>query len=187
MKIAVTLLLIAPAAIGQHLGVGIKAGVPFTDALSAAVVGTGGSAIRYFTHNDRYTLGPMVDLRLPLIGFEVDALYKPLNYGFVTTAGGTTNVSASSWEFPITGKLHLPTPIIKPYAEAGVSFRTFTGNHFELNAQSNKGFVLGSGLDIKIPFLRIAPELRYTHWGKANFAGLIAGDNQFEFLVGFTH
>ena len=148
--------------------------------------------MHYFANSGHFTIGPMAELRLPFVGVEVNALYKPLSYT-ATGSASSINVSAGSWEFPFLGKVHLPSSVLKPYAEAGVSFRAFTGGHPELEAQSNKGFVMGTGLEIKIPFLRIGPELRYTHWGGGGFQGvgtstlLQVTQNQFEFLVGFSH
>jgi hypothetical protein len=190
-------LFFAGSACAQHLGFGIKGGVPLTDAFS---VGSGAfglnTSAHYTADRTEYTIGPMVQLRLPLIGFEADALYKPLGYtAFITPTVApptTTHVQASSWEFPILAQVHLPTPILKPYAEGGVSFRSFIGSHTELDAQSNKGFVLGAGLEIKIPFLRIGPELRFTRWGSGGFRGLAtstlleSSQNQFEFLIGIS-
>ncbi len=173
---------------------GIKAGVPLTDAFSEATSGTTASgAVHYFASTNRYTIGPMAELRLPIISVEMNLLYKPLNYSSTTAGASSINVNASTWEFPIVGKVHFSNPIVKPYVEGGVSFRAFTGGHAELEAQSNKGFVMGTGIEFKIPFLRIAPELRYTHWGGGGFQGvgtstlLQVSQNQFEFLVGFSH
>ncbi len=49
---------------------------------------------------------------------------------------------------------------------------------------SRNGFILGAGLDFKVPFLlRISPELRYTHEPSAGPGSLLT-NNQAEVLVG---
>ena len=49
--------------------------------------------------------------------------------------------------------------------------------------QTNAGVVLGGGVDVKIPFVRISGELRYTHQGSADFQA-VSKLNQAEVLVG---
>ena len=50
---------------------------------------------------------------------------------------------------------------------------------------------MGAGVEVKLLFIRIAPELRYTRWGSRAFTVqsvgttiLEANQNQAEFLVG---
>ncbi len=163
----------------QHLGFGIKGGVPFNDVIS-------GSSLGSIAESGRFAIGPMGELRLPFISIEADALYHGDSYT-VQANGVSSSGSGSSFQFPIVGKLNLPaTPIVKPYAEAGVSFRKFTNASSDLDANSKKGFVLGAGIDIHAIVLHITPELRFTHWGSANASILEANQNQFEFLVGFS-
>ena len=176
--LAPLLLFIAPTAWSQHLGFGIKVGAPFTDVISSSSIGS-------ITESGRFTIGPMAEFQLPFIGFEADALYHADSYRLQSNTT-STQASGSSWQFPIVGKVRLPaTPILKPYGEAGVSFRKFTSSS-DLDSNSKKGFVLGAGLDIHAIILHITPELRYTHWGSRSSLFLRASGNQFEFLVGFS-
>jgi hypothetical protein len=181
------LVLVSTSCFAQNLSVGVKAGVPLTDFFDAD--GPFSSATR------RYTIGPMVDIRLPFgLGIEFDALYK--RFGYESTAARTTG---NSWEFPVLAKLRAPGLIARPYGEIGVSFQQLTGvKNFigglvsdapaELRKRSNRGFVIGAGLDVRAPIIRIAPEIRYTRWASDAFraTSLISNRNQFEFLVGFT-
>ena len=52
------------------------------------------------------------------------------------------------------------------------------------------GVVLGGGLEIHVPLIRISPEIRFTHWNAkdlSDFTGLLRfNQNQAEFLVGIT-
>jgi len=160
----------------QSFGFGAKLGVPFTDVFNG------------ISDDTRFTVGPMVEFRLPIISFEADALFHDVNIR--PPANGFPNLTVSSgstWQFPIVGKVKLPTtPILKPYGEAGVAFRAFTSGGSDVDAASKKGFVLGAGLDIHAIIVHITPELRYTHWGSGNAVSLQANQNQFEFLVGIS-
>jgi opacity protein-like surface antigen len=173
-------LLLTPCLCAQHFGYGIKAGVPFTAVFSGSSIGT-------LAESGRFAIGPMVELRLPLVGIEADLLYHRDSYTLQQSNVAPTRASGSSWQFPIVGKLRLPTtPILKPYGEAGVAFRSFTGSSADLKSQSKKGFVLGAGLDIHAIVIHITPELRFTRWGSTGFTSLQANQNQFEFLVGIS-
>jgi hypothetical protein len=49
--------------------------------------------------------------------------------------------------------------------------------------------VIGGGVDIHVAVMRVAPEVRYTRWAQQYFnldGDLHSGQNQVEFLVGFT-
>lgn len=169
------LALLAPVLSAQHLEWGIKAGATLTDVFSAGGIDEANKII----------IGPTLELHLPLISVEADALYHNVSFTPALGGGGTSN--GGSFQFPIVGKVRLlPLPLVKPYAEAGVAFRAFTGGAPDLGAQSKKGFVMGAGIDIHAVILHISPELRFTHWGSANSSLLQANQNQFEFLVGFS-
>jgi opacity protein-like surface antigen len=166
---------------GQIFSVGVKAGVPFTDAFNSFTSGSYTS----FSNSKNYIIGPMVELHLPLgLSAEADALYRPLNF----TTGSSFNENYSSWEFPILAKYRFPIPLVKPYVEAGPSFRTVGG--FVGNYTSNSGFTAGVGVELRLAKFRIGPEIRYTHWGSdssnAAIQGFSSNQNQGEFLVGFS-
>jgi hypothetical protein len=154
-----------------------------------------------------YTIGPSVQFNLPFsFAVEVDALYKRTGYS-ATTANSSMRVRANSWEFPMLLKYYLPgyrTPV-RPYAEVGYVVRNISGVESTiLNVAGNpinlrsllrhdptQGVAVGGGLEVKAGRLRVAPEVRYTHWterafGDASFrsAGVRSVDNQFEFLLG---
>ncbi len=178
------LLLLASAVFGQHLSVGVIGGAPVTN-LVAGETGT------------RYTVGPTVQLLLPL-GFavEADALYRSFDFlAPIAALGRSTSqqTSGSQWRFPILLQYRFPTPILKPFIEGGVSFDRLSGlkqavvaasrNAGELLQTTHAGAVIGTGLDVKLPFLRITPGFRYTRQGSSDFRD-ISNLDQFEFLVG---
>ena len=55
---------------------------------------------------------------------------------------------------------------------------------------TNKGVVLGAGLEFNLHLIRVSPEIRYTRWGSANLGALTdvlrANQNQAEVLIGIT-
>jgi hypothetical protein len=183
----------------QPFSAGIKAGVPLTDFVNSVQSGT----FDYSAQTQRYIIGGTAELHLPLgLAIELDALYRHFEY---TATGGlplgsvTQKTSAGNWEFPLLLKYRFPFPVVRPYLDGGVAWDTFTGlkqtisepsNPFQVNKSGATGFVLGGGIDIHAIVLHISPELRYTRWFSAPVTdvggGLQAGQNQLEFLVGFT-
>ena len=209
MRILFVSLLIAAPAFPQLLSVGVKGGVPFTDAFNTARTGS----LSYISATKRYTVGPMVEFRLPLgFGIEADALYKRINYTLTATGSNGQAVSgslttANTWEFPLQLKHRFAPGPIAPYLAAGASFRHvsslkqitdfFTGgqpastNHpNELSNRFTAGLVVSGGIQFGSGHFRVAPELRYTRWGWENFrspGGLLTSrPDQAEFLVGIT-
>ena len=165
----------------------------------------------------RYTVGPMVELRLPH-GFELefDVLYSRLGFADLTKSVALifdyANTSANSWSFPVLAKYRLPAlRVVRPYIEVGPSFRTVSGvsvsttriiefgggfasgpthssSDSHLNNRSNAGVAAGLGIQVRLAFLRISPEVRYTRW-KADQQPdpcLYANQNQVEVLLGIT-
>jgi len=142
-------------------------------------------SIRTFSGSKGYLIGPMVELHLPF-GFSVnaDGLYRPLE---LASAAGSK--SYASWEVtPALRYRFLHLPVVKPFGEAGPSFR-ITGSPLD-QSMSDHGFTLGAGAEIIILRLSITPELRYTRWGSDHSAPLTipfqTAQNQAEFLAGFS-
>jgi hypothetical protein len=169
-------------------------GTPLTDVTQTTTV----AGIASLSKSTLFTIGPTVQVNLPA-GFrvEVDALYRPVAYQVATSifgAAGSANVSAAQFRFPVLlqkrfGRL----PLIKPYAEGGLSFDHLADLSQAVSLVSKQpgaivqtthaGLVLGFGLDVKIPFVRLSPEFRYTRQFSSDFQG-ISQLNQAEFLVG---
>jgi hypothetical protein len=161
----------------QPISFGVRGGVPLTDAYSAMTMTSGSEFVKTFSQSKEYMVGAMVELRFPF-GFsvEADALYHPLNLTqeISTSAGVFSNsVTLHSWEFPILAKYRfLPVPPLKPYIEAGPSFRAKSTAASYL---SSSGITVGGGIQLGVANLRIEPELRYTHWGADSMAAIVNG------------
>lgn len=184
-----------PAFPASIFSVGILGGVPFTD-----VVNNPNQLPYVFTStSSNYTVGPSVQINLPLnLRFEFDALYRPYSFATTSTAplpSGVVppSVSANQWAFPMLAQYRFKFPVVSPFVEAGLSVDhlssvSVTGSNItsgagELIRQTNAGVVIGGGVDVKIPFIRISGELRYTRQGEPYFANL-SNLNEAEFLVG---
>ncbi len=194
----IAIFLVSQAAFAQLVSIGVRSGVPLTGAFSDVTMTSGSSFVRQFSNSDEFVIGPMVELHLPLgLSVEADALYHPLDLTQEINNGTSTarnSRSINSWEFPILAKYHfLPLPILKPYVDAGPSFRAAGTpvNSYFLKA----GFAIGAGVEVKLRRFRLEPELRYIRWGSD--ASLIHGQtpatnlaasnvNQVEFVVGFA-
>jgi|SRR5579871_1882860 len=162
----------------QQFGFGVTGGVRTTD----DITGQASSESR------RYTIGPTVELGLPLgFGVEVDALYR--RFGYTSSAsflGGyfTDRERANSWEFPILVKHRLPGIVVHPFAEIGYAPRvmsgsgtsdatlinlqtsaaTHTNSHSSTHYDSSHGVVIGAGIEMRLAKLHLSPEIRYTRW-----------------------
>ena len=208
MRSLLLLLFGAVTAFSQPITFGIKGGMSFTDFTETVARGN----INFNDNTRRYIIGPTLELRLPFgLGVEVDALYRRFNYNqYITGTAGTDFVSTSgnAWEFPVLGKYRFKAPVARPYIVGGIAWDTLSGltqnvqravastgvisspMPAELNEKTTIGYVVGAGLDIKVLFLHISPEFRYTRWGAKHFldpnGGLSSNQNQGEFLVGIT-
>jgi hypothetical protein len=191
---------------GDLFTIGVKAGVPLEEAFDAASNGN----VRYITNTKHYTVGPELDINLPLgLAVEVDALYRRLDYesfnnevdAFVHSA-----TTANAWDFPVLLKWGFKHGPIRPYIGAGPTFRgvtnikqiqqfflppggvnTSSGPAAELQHQFATGFTAAGGVRL---FGHVSPEIRYTRWGWDSFrdvSGLLRSNpDQVDFMLGLT-
>jgi hypothetical protein len=211
----VLLTVVVTACFGQQIEIGAKIGVPVTSAFETGSefhIDFGESAT---SATRRYTIGPMIGVQLShRFGLEFDALYKPLGFDRLVKSGGLlfihTRTTADSWEFPLVAKFRLLSlRAMSPYVAGGVSFRhssrvssvteyspeslvltpRSTGSDSEtLSNRSGRGGVVCAGLEIRLSFLRLSPEARYTRWGADRNLDpqLHSSQNQAEVLLGIS-
>jgi hypothetical protein len=193
--------------VAQPVGAGVELGTTLTGALSITNIAPPGLS-NFFANQAPFIVGPYLELRLPLqFSVEVAALYN--SAPFASNIGIT---GGSTWQFPLVAKYKLLKGPVRPYIEAGASFSRISSyssasedfshqlNYGYLLRLSNYGPSLGIGAEVKLRFLRISPEIRYTYWALTDIAGpnvppaaiplLITGPfhsehNQVSFLVGF--
>lgn len=181
-KALVLACLLAGLTFGQNIEPGIKGGWVLTQAFpdGASFSGSPGSK--------GFLLGPSIEIRLPFgLGVEADALYRRSD---ILTSQGNNVIreGGSGWEFPILAKYRFGPPLVKPFVEAGPAFRSGLGSAQNV---SGKGFVVGGGISVGVPHLRISPEIRFLHWGAGGGPSTIPGingpnQNQAEFLIGLS-
>lgn len=194
---AIICVVLTNSASAEALSVGVLGGAPFTDVVNA----TNKNNFAFVSKSTNFTIGPTVQINLPLsLRVEVDALYRPYSFTVTPTVSAPlatsvapVNVSGSQWRFPVLAAYRFNAPLVKPFVEAGLSFdhlanlsaaaRQITSGAGTFVQQSHAGVVLGAGVDVKVPLVRISGELRYTHQGSADFTA-ISNLNQAEILVG---
>ncbi len=120
-------------AYGQRFEIGVKGGIPITQAFETYPVSTIDFAEHDTFATRRYTVGPTVGIQLSHgLGIEVDALYSRLGFDANGRASGIavshTRTTAHSWEFPVLAKfLFQRLPAIKPFFDGGMAFRVTGG------------------------------------------------------------
>jgi hypothetical protein len=195
---------LAVPASAQFLSLGVKAGVPLTDFFET-VEAT--QERRFLTPRPNYLIGPTAELHLPArFSIELDALNRRIEYTLQNpVTGASFRATGSSWEFPLLVKYRASGGLLRPYVASGVSFSTLTGlreaREFvttppegvtlaEQERRGNTGFVIGGGLELRVPFLRISPEIRHTRWGWRSLrdvGGLLRSrQDQTDFILGIT-
>lgn len=178
----ISLLLVSAAALwAQPLGVGLKLGVPATDAFDVI-------SSQSIAKSPHFTWGPYLELRLPGgNGIEIDALRRSYEVTSAIAAGSFLTQSASSWEFPVVIKHRIGEHLIKPYFEGGAAFSRLSDIKIStLQHRSNYGLVVGGGVEFNLLVFKVSPEIRWTGWALKNFDGSINSNrNQFAVLMGF--
>jgi len=207
MTRALVCLSVAATAFCQRPSFGIKAGVPASDAFRAESWRYG----RYHADSGRYVIGPAFELRLPMrLSIGLDVLRRSLKYRSEAQAWDLTT-TGDAWYFPLFAKYRLTGSWVAPYLAGGFAFERLSGikqvgriisgtlprqevpvntdQPDDLANRSAYGYLLGVGLEGRLPLFRIAPELRYTRWGRDTFYSYGGGfplsrRNQLELLVG---
>jgi hypothetical protein len=202
------LLLFVPSLLSAQLfSFGVKGGLIATPASEAAIVEN-----RFFFGTtdlllNRYTFGPTVEVRIPW-GFrvEVDGLFKRERehaYGGPFPTGSLTyqTSSVNIWEAPMLLKRRFGGRWFSPYAAVGGTIRHVGEQHLNLlsvfpgypssTQQATftpypsvmSGITAAGGVSFKTRFVRVEPEVRYTHWTSKHF---LASTEEVEMLVGLV-
>jgi hypothetical protein len=186
----------AQPVIGRLVSIGIIGGGSLTDAFSSDTAMGVDTFAHDFSPSKDYIVGPTIELHLPLnISVEFDSLYRPLNLTITNmifpSTLFTTSGTVNSWEFPLLAKYRLPMHPVKPFLEAGPSFRRLQQSAGASCCLSRAGFTAGGGVEFRLGPIKIAPEIRYTRWGSdSNLSSSILNPdfnvNQAEGLVGLS-
>src|SRR5579862_457629 len=128
MKLLLVLCSASVVMMAQPFSIGVKAGVPITDAIETFQ----GNQASYASNTHRYLIGATAQVNLPFrISIEVDGLYKRLGFQYDQFSGPGPPTSsatvANSWEFPVLAKYALFGGPVRPFVDAGASFRHISG------------------------------------------------------------
>lgn len=182
---AMLLLRVTPFAAAQVLSLGVEAGVPLNPLLSSA-------GPDYQVESHHYTVGPHVEVRLPRrFSFEAGLLYKRLEYRY----SGTNSVAISRWELPLLFGYKFTDRRWQPFVHLGGSLNRVVHvegiNLAELRHRATQGIAAGAGAERRVGALRLAPEVRVTHWRDHNLgvhdAPLRSNLTQVEVLVSVSY
>jgi hypothetical protein len=170
----------------QSLSLGLIGGGSLTDAVQTETLYN----IRTWSPSEDWIAGATFELHFrSSFSVEVDGMYREphATEAFVEPNGTLNSVSPArvvTWEFPVLAKYRFGAGKLKPFLEAGPSFRA-TGN---LNFQpSHHGVTAGFGVETNWRGWEISPALRYTRWAPDAFQFMPASQlNQVELLVGVS-
>lgn len=184
------LLLVVLPASSQIFSVGVKGGIPITDAFSP---GQGGDGATASSIDRRYIVGPTAEVHLPFhLSFEVDALYRRNGFRYEGLFFDI-RTGVNDWQFPLLGKYELGFGPFKPFVDAGVAYRHVTASNSTppINNPNSAGFTAGGGITLKLLFLRLSPEIRYSYWPSPPYdpdrsQAVRSSHNQADFLLGLT-
>jgi len=172
------------------LSIGLLGGAPLSDVAKTTAVG----AVQSIPKSTNFTIGPALQINLPAnLRIEADALFRPysVNLGF---SGGTVQVKGQQWRFPVLMQYRFGgAAIVHPFVGAGMSFghlsglstaaKSITSGPGQLLHQSDASPVVGGGLDVGLPLVRISAEIRFTRLSVSNIASF-SNNNQAEVLLG---
>jgi hypothetical protein len=172
--------------VGQDLSIGAIGGGSLTDAAQSETAYN----IRTWSQSKDWIAGAAFELRFrSRFSVEVDALYRELHATMASVGphgslNGVSPFRVETFEFPVLAKYQFGAGTLKPFLEAGPSFRA-TGN---LNFfPSHHGVSAGFGMETHWRGLNIAPVVRYTRWAQdmPSFRP-VSQLNQVELLVGVS-
>lgn len=126
---------------------GVKGGVPISDASGVrpdnGCISIGCSFFNFSSETKRFTLGPTVELQLPLgLAIEADALYSRLSYDTFRFSSSTfifngvqffsdestfTSIKLDRWTFPILLKWRYGHRRVRPFVDGGISLDHISG------------------------------------------------------------
>lgn len=170
-----------------QLVVGVKGGLPFNDALKLR---SQVSNRTVDTSTTPFTVGPMIELRLPLgIGAEFDMLWKRYKQTV-----GSEGIADSSWEFPLLAKYRFPGLGARLFIEGGITHQRLGSvltslravsrlDSAEVTSEFRRGGVFGAGFDVGGSRTRFSLGGRYSRWQSTT---LVPNSNFIDLLVGIT-
>ncbi len=185
-----------PIISAQAVSFGLVAGAPFNDVVKtgfaspSAIQSIPKSANFTIGASLQVRLPKSVGFEADFLYHPYDLNLNSIGLGLVGVET-TTRISASQFRVPLLLQYRFRTPVIKPLVEAGASIDHLgnvsastttvisippetssssggipTAGPGHLKTQSNVGIVFGGGAEIKIAFVRVSGEVRYSRDGE---------------------
>lgn len=173
----------ARRAFGRKIWLGLIGGVPLTNDFRPASPDSPaytGESRRFADF--RSVAGLMAEVEFARnVSVEVNGLYRRLHFENAPEVVVT-------WQIPVLAKYTWNLTPVRPFLEAGPSFRA-AGNLNYTNP-SRVGLTVGTGGEMCWRWLRITPTLRYTRWAEDSLARYASQNmtkrDQVELLFGFS-
>lgn len=167
---------------GRKVWFGVIAGVPLTNDFPPSRGGPTYSGEAKRVADFRSAAGLMTELTISRdLSVEVNGLYRRLHFENAPEVVVT-------WEIPVLAKYTFAQAPLRPFLEAGPSFRV-TGN-LNYTDPAHFGTSAGAGMEARWRRLRITPTLRYTRWAKDGqvraASQTFTKRDQVELLFGFS-
>jgi hypothetical protein len=198
----------------KPVSLGFKVGIPVTNMFSASNTSSFDQNIpgsSFSSAVPRYEFGLSSEFRVfGRLRFEVDGLYKRGGFdSALPWAGGGMAYRPTNfnwWEIPGVFKWNMSTGHLRPFIDAGATFRhistigestyasgliggySLTDNSIALHNRNSYGAVAGIGVTFKKGPFRLTPEARYTRWANEAFEypGLRTNLDQGDVLLGIS-
>jgi hypothetical protein len=203
----------ANAQIRVDFDLGVRGGV-FNNGIPISVVNNHYFPDQYTTDNLPSTTGPTIgglfNNRWQVRFEAVRSQFRFHDTGGRSQIGRTSVTDGHVWQYPLLLTYIMGSGPIRPFAGGGMSFgSTFTGTTrvFDAGVPTSTlpfklepvvgtplPYYITGGLESRLSFLSIRPELRYTHWTSFDARSAIGfqddtilfSANQFEFLLSVT-
>jgi hypothetical protein len=174
--------------LGRRISIGAVVGSTLLDDFAASTDSRPGG-VTYQTSSVRsFVAGPLVEVSLSQrFSIEGNAITRSTR-GVTKVLGACPTQemrvcswsfsSTGFWEFPVLAKYRLTTSSWRPFVGLGPAFR------LAKEEQSSYGVTAGVGVETQWKRIKIAPVLRYTHWGPNGLSYANHLRNRVQVLVG---
>ena len=174
--------------LGRRIRLGFTLGTNLTGDIRTRDIAHEGQTPVYVSSGPRsFIYGPAVEVGVARrFSVEATALHRPISGATeMRLAEGRPyqwTFRAATWVFPVLAKYRLAVRGRTPFIALGPSFRL----RQSFSDSSPYGIAGAAGLEMRAGPLKIAPAIRYTHWGPDRRSNGGPVRNQAEALVGLS-
>jgi hypothetical protein len=189
---------------------GARVGIPMDENLHDFLTGPAATFSSSSFERPKYAIGPTFGVVVyNRVGIQFDAIYKPIRGSgsfFSPNAPSTSTMRGSAWEFPLLANYRILHGALRPFGGGGLVLGQKVSATAETRTtdllrnglvttstfpccfvfETGTAWVVNGGLDWRLGYISIQPELRFTHWPGPTQSGTFHTPHQFEYLIGFT-